>query len=168
MDEKDELTRQAESGDVRAQLELGHEYYFDKDYMQAEYWYKKAAEGGDLYAQKSLAGLYAYHLKDYSKSLLWWRKAAEKGDRQAQYELGRMYEFGEGVPRNHENAVSWWKLSAEQGHELAEYCIGCECKSLYLMTGDAKAKEQGLYWLQRAYEHGCKKAQPVYIALLYH
>lgn len=55
---EDELIEKAESGDVRAIVELGLKYQDDEDYSNAVVWFKKGVEKGDTEAQFNLAILY--------------------------------------------------------------------------------------------------------------
>ena len=42
----------------------------------------------------------------------------------AQLRLGTMYEFGEGIPRDYEEAAKWYRISADQGQVKAQYNVG--------------------------------------------
>ena len=42
------------------------------------------------------------------------RRAAEQGDAHAQYNLGLAYWDGEGVRRDHAEAVAWWRRAASR------------------------------------------------------
>ena len=57
-----------------------------QDYKEAIYWYKKAAEKGDSFAQFNLALMY-YNGKgitqNYKKAYIWWSIAAAQGDKSA-------------------------------------------------------------------------------------
>ena len=44
------LLRDAQQGDVSAQVGLAEFYYRRNSYEQADYWYRKAAEQGDEYS----------------------------------------------------------------------------------------------------------------------
>jgi len=70
---------QAADGDRYAQREVG-------------YWYENGAEGLTI---------------DLAKALYWYRRAAEQGDERSQQALAAMYEFGEGTPPNHAEALHW-------------------------------------------------------------
>lgn len=48
----------AQSGDVGAMTAVGRINEIQKNYLDAELWYKKSAEAGDHYAMKSLADIY--------------------------------------------------------------------------------------------------------------
>ena len=50
-----------------------------------------------------------------------YRLAAEQGDANAQYNLGRMYDLGQGVARDHEEAVRWYRLADGQENEGEDY-----------------------------------------------
>lgn len=118
----------AESGDSAAQAGLGFvfesgSYGQSKDMAQAAFWYRKAAEQGEIFAQTMLAKLYALGEgvpKDFSSAVFWNRKAANKGVAIAQAELGAAYWGGVGVPRDTVQAYMWLNLAAAQGHVLAK------------------------------------------------
>jgi hypothetical protein len=123
--------QQAANGDAAAQCGLGGMYEVGtgvpQDYVQAAFWYRKAAEQGDAVAQVSLG--YLYHEghgvpQDYTQALAWCRKAAEQGNADAQKSLGRLYHEGQGVPRDYTLAAAWWRKAAEQGDAEAQYLLG--------------------------------------------
>ncbi|MBV1930471.1 MAG: sel1 repeat family protein [Porticoccaceae bacterium] len=53
-----------------------------------------------------------------------YRQDAERGDRAAQYALGEIYARGEGVRKNHDEALKWYRKAAEQNHVQAQYMLG--------------------------------------------
>lgn len=52
------LTRQAQSGDVSAQVDLANEYYEQANHAKAVEWYTKAANQGYAWAQFNLGWMY--------------------------------------------------------------------------------------------------------------
>ena len=77
--------------DASAQYNLGVDYYNDKDYPQAAYWFNKAAEQGLAIAQFYLGQMYESGrgvTQDDEQAVEWWKKAAEQGNASAQYHLG--------------------------------------------------------------------------------
>ena len=48
---------------------------------------------------------------------------AESGDADAQLRLSGMYYKGEGVEKNHKEAVNWFRKAAEQGYEQAKTAL---------------------------------------------
>jgi DNA polymerase-3 subunit epsilon len=108
---------------IEEQFEKGVDFYYGqngvtKDYEQAVYWYKKAAEQGDIRAQYNLGDYYCVGrgvTQDYEQEVYWYTKAAEQGHIYAQYNLGECYYNGEGVEQDYEQAVYWFTKSAEQG-----------------------------------------------------
>jgi TPR repeat protein len=40
------------------------------------------------------------------------RKAAEQGDSSAQFKLGHAYDFGDGVAKDHDQAIVWYQKAA--------------------------------------------------------
>ncbi len=101
----------AESGDPRAQFNLGHLFEEGKgvqqDSTRAVAWWRKAAEQGYVDAQINLANsLIAGDgvEQDLGKAAGWLKKAAGNGSARSRYKLGKMYSFGMGVPKNHAKA----------------------------------------------------------------
>ena len=121
------LTRQAQSGDAAAQLDLAHEYYSQGNHAKAFEWYTKAAGQGDADAQAILGAMYAkgqgVH-QDYHKAVEWTTKAAHQGHADAQTILGLMYYNGEGVRQDYRKAVEWTAKAAGQGFAAAQNNLG--------------------------------------------
>ena len=93
---------------------LGYMYYTTKDYTQAFYWYKKAAEAGNSNGMDSLANRYYYGegtAKDYNQAFYWYKKAAEAGNSYGMNNLANCYYYGEGTAKDHNQAFYWYKKS---------------------------------------------------------
>jgi TPR repeat protein len=127
----DALKRRAETGDVRAQLELAIRYAkgdgIEVDKMQSAKWFRRAAENGDPSAQNLLGGCYANGLgvaQDFKEAAKWYRLASEQGFKDGQYMLGLMYSNGLGPGTNLIEAVKLYRLAAAQGHARAAYALG--------------------------------------------
>jgi TPR repeat protein len=125
---------------TRAQDALGRAYAYGhgvpQDYTQATAWYRKAAEKGNLDAQRDLGDLYdnggvlkmvdapgvgkrlvrddggGPFPKDFALAAMWYRKAAEQGDAYSQNNLGALYDSGQGVPQDYSEAYFWYSLAA--------------------------------------------------------
>ncbi len=69
-------------------------------------------------------GLAAYNRGDYATALREWRPLAEQGHAAAQFKLGFMHLWGDGVAKNHNNAVGWIRKAVEQDHAEAQYYLG--------------------------------------------
>ncbi len=90
-----------------------------QDYVQADTWYRKAAEQGHSGAQYMIGVNYDLGdgvTQDYAQAVFWYRKAAEQGNPNAQQCLGSHYESGEGVPKDYAQAEYWYRKAVEQGH----------------------------------------------------
>ncbi len=128
----------AEAGDADAQTRLGWMYRagrsVPKDWIEAERWYRKAAEQGNAEAQIALGNMhYRCGCKimsrcaratpvhpDYTEAVKWFRKAADQGNADAQLYLGRMYGNGQGVPQDYVLAYKWLNLAAAQRSSFAK------------------------------------------------
>jgi predicted aspartyl protease len=66
----------------------------------------------------------AYNRSDYATALRLMMPLAEQGNAHAQSYTGFMYANGQGVRRNHKEAVKWYRLAAEQGDVQGESNLG--------------------------------------------
>lgn len=125
----------AEAGYIPSMIWLGRRYEYgsspfetkDKDYKQAFYWYRKAAEQNHAAAQRKLGYMYQAGrgvTKDNQQAAIWYQKSAVLGDEEAQCDLGWMYASGTGVTQNDQLAISWYRKSAEQGYVHAQGALG--------------------------------------------
>jgi hypothetical protein len=115
------LLAKANAGDAAAEVQVGESYAAGKgvqvDPKQAVFWYKKAANQGNISGEVHLAALYRDGAgkaiqRDVEQAAAWYRKAADAGDAGAQGTLGILYVFGQGVPRNDVEAYFWLDLAA--------------------------------------------------------
>ena len=80
---RERLLERALKGDVEAQFDLGKNYEtgrigLKKDLVQAEHWYREAANQGEPFAQASLAILYGFGKgvqPDQVQALMWYELA---------------------------------------------------------------------------------------------
>jgi TPR repeat protein len=90
----DEVRSLAEKGDAHSQIELAQ---YSDDPAESAKWYRKAAEQGDVFAQKSLGYLYSNGkgvTQDYEEAAKWYRKAAAQGSDDAKEELNKLQREG--------------------------------------------------------------------------
>jgi TPR repeat protein len=97
----------------------------------------------------------AYLNSSYSHALKALR-SAEQGDAVSQYDFALICERGEGLPKNHSEALKWLRLSANQGYAPAQLFLGFMYAS---GKGVAKDFNESRRWLQRAAEQGDRTAQ---------
>jgi hypothetical protein len=95
---RERLLESAQAGDADAQFELGKNYEtgrigLSKDLSRAQYWYRKAADQGDPFAEVSLGILFNFGKgvpRDYVQAYMWYERAAihsKGGDRDSIVEL---------------------------------------------------------------------------------
>ena len=92
--------REAEAGDVLAQVELGDRYRDRRDWARALPWYRRAAEQGNGFAMYRIA--FFYHdgrgvPKNEGNAFRWMLRAARAGFAGAQYNVGAFYINGVGI-----------------------------------------------------------------------
>jgi TPR repeat protein len=89
------LSRLAHEGDADAQLQLGlayrdGRYELTPDAVTGMYWLRKAAAGGNAYAEDAVGNAFATGVgtaRDIAKAETWWRKSMQDGDREARLHL---------------------------------------------------------------------------------
>jgi TPR repeat protein len=84
------------------------------------------------------------------------RARAERGEAEAQFNLGVRYVTGEGVSKDHAQAVAWFRRAAELGDAEAQRSLG-----VMYGTGKGVAQDhtQAAAWLRKAAEQGDAEAQ---------
>ena len=122
-----DLTEAAESGDSKAQFDLGNRYLYGDgvvaDSFEAARWFQSAAEQGNNNAQYNLGVMYMQGngvMADNGTAIEWFNKAADLGDPPAQFTLATMYANGSLLPRDPVLAHKWFTLAASAGHRAAE------------------------------------------------
>ena len=153
------MKQQAASGVAVAQYGLGG-LYFDglgvlQDYAQAAFWYRKAAEQGDLGAQYKLGVLYCYGLgvpQDYAQAAAWFRKATEQADAVAQdgHGAAAFMLIALGVPHDYADAYFWLDLAAAGKLMDAEQVAKCrDIIASDLTPADlSRAQERARKWFE--------------------
>ena len=105
------LLKSKEGIDGEAAYELGRmfEYGFgvNKDFEQAQYYYKSGALLGDKNASWRFGMICKADL-DYAEAFKYFKKAAEENQADAMFELAQCYENGTGTPLNRESAIQWY------------------------------------------------------------
>ena len=166
------LIKQAQSGDAKAQYELGRDYDrgqgVAKDEAEAARLYRKTADQGDADAQTRLGWDYDQGIgvtKDGAEAVRWYLKAAEQGDADAQTSLGWDYERGQGVPQDYAQAEAWYRKAAEQGDAFGQYNLGVDYERG--QQGVPQDYAQADAWYRKAADQGLAPAQ-YNLGLLYY
>lgn len=126
------ITRQAEEGDVNAQLTLGYMYLYGEegveiDYNKAFRYYSMAAAQNDSVAVNNLGSLYYSGIgteKDYLKAATLFDRAAKLGNVEASVNLAFIYLSGSSIGKNSRAAMELFKKAAEKGNPTAEFMLG--------------------------------------------
>ena len=103
----------------------GLNFFLNKDYANAEKFFRKAAQQGDPEAQFCLGDMYnnGYGVaKDELKAVALFRKSAEQRFAPSQINLGIMYSQGTGVEQDLIEAFMWLSIAGravdEDGRDL--------------------------------------------------
>lgn len=149
--------RSAEQGYAPAQYIYGSLFRDGrwKDPKQLVYWWKKAAEQGNVHAQLWLG---VYHedgrdgvSRDYSEALKWLSMAAKQGQPDAQVMLGQMYENGEGVPQDYSSAAYWYRKAADHTVNLGGAGLGANNLLQLYENGHATPEDNVFLYMAYAY-----------------
>jgi uncharacterized protein len=127
------FVKASEQGKFMASIKLGEIYEQGKavpqDYQQAVKWFLKAVEQGN-YDVEHIRSMYnegKCELQDYEKAVKLIHKKAEQGDEFAQFQLAGMYLYGNGVPKDHQQAINWYLKVVEQdgsSARISQYQLG--------------------------------------------
>ena len=98
----------------------------------------------------------AYDRGDYTQAAGLFAPLAEQGVAAAQFKLGVMYRYGEGVPKEVQEAVKWYRKAAEQGHAAAQFNLGVMYRH---GQGVSQDYQEALKWYCKAAEQGHAAAQ---------
>jgi TPR repeat protein len=128
----EQLTQMAQSGNHKAQNDLGMAYYegqlVQQNYQKAFYWLNQAASQGDMIAAGNLGLFYenGYNVVsvDYPKAIELFEKGAAAGNIAAMSNLGVMYQNGLGVEKDPNKAYQLFTQAANLGSPLAMYNLG--------------------------------------------
>jgi TPR repeat protein len=140
-------------------LSKGKAAFDRKDYVEAMYWNRQAADQGNATAQTYVGYLYEKGLgapQAYAEALSWYRKAADQGHAPAQKNIGNLYEQGSGVTGDYAEAMRWFRLAADQGNAGAQTNIG------YLFEegrGVPQDYAEAMRWYRKAADLGEATAQ---------
>ena len=122
-------------------------------------WLRKAAELGNVVAQRQFAECYAAGkgvVQNDALAARWYRGAAEQGDRIAQHLFGYYCAQGRGVSQDRVEAIKWYRASAERGFGPAQYNLG---NCYYYGTGVEQDAVEAARWFRKAAEQGLPEAQ---------
>lgn len=149
------LEELSDNGNAEAQYWLGWRHADNRDYDQAQHYFRLSANQGDADAQYELG----YHLKygwghwDPKEAIHWFRRSADQGDSLAMYELGDSYERGYGVVKDLKKAFDYYCRGAERNGEDAYLAMG---RCLIYGIGTERDVNDGLFY----YEKGLSKNLP--------
>jgi TPR repeat protein len=149
------MQAKADGGNAEAQFSLGLRFANGAgtalDYMQAAYWYLRAADQNHPLAQFNLGVMFAGGQgmdRDEAKAMMWIKRAAQQGDAGAQNNLGVRHHRAsfEGLPEDAREsnleAYKWFRLAAAQGYKgagSAYECISLGLTRAEVAEGDDRA-----------------------------
>jgi len=133
--EFEELRQRAATGDIQAQGEIAQYYLignykdfeFPCDEIEADKWYRAAAEGGNIEAQMWLCRIY-FRDKKIDEGLKWLRKASGQGSRHAHELLAKCYLSGTGVQKSIVDAYAYLNISNFIGDDKPDGLAELEMK----------------------------------------
>lgn len=126
------VTRQAEEGNVDAQLTLGYMYLYgengvEKNYDKAFQYYNMAAQQNDSVAINNVGSLYFSGIgteKSLSQAAQMFEKASALGNTEAAVNLSFIYLTKDSALNNPHAAVELLKSASEAGNPTAKFLLG--------------------------------------------
>ncbi|MHA7002588.1 tetratricopeptide repeat protein [Aeromonas schubertii] len=157
------LAQAATQGDGRAQYELATRLAAKPDYPEAMRWMKRAADGGELGADKGTRAKASLQVgewyqaglgepKDPAKAQLWWRKASRLGSGIADYRLGVACQASHGG-KVVAACIDDFESAAERGNADAQLVLAAWYGS------KPEQGEEAVEWFEKAAKQGNKDAQ---------
>ena len=125
----DQLTEAEADAELRYYIGVCYKEGFsvEHDYAEAFFWFKSAAELGNVAAQYELGLVYEKGngvSRNFNDALRWYRIAAQRGNAMANLSIGLMYDEGKGVARNHTEAAQWYRKASNLGNAHSAYLLG--------------------------------------------
>lgn len=116
-----------------------------KTWKEALWWYKNAADLGQVDAQMALSTFYITGIErvldiNYEEAYLWTLKAAVAGHAGAAYSLGGYIEKGIGIKKDTAHALWWYSISGLFGNKNATYKIEQLSEEIYKTTTRRRKK----------------------------
>lgn len=146
---------------VEQEIKLGNDYLsghgVNKDEKQAAYWYEKAAEAGNPWAQKQIGFFYEAGIgvrADPVRAVHWYQLAAAAGLPDAKTNLGVAYRWGSGVRKDVPLAAQLFREAAGKGDGAAATYLG----NMYFF-GEGFAQDKAA--AERWYKVGARLHNPV-------
>ena len=147
-----ELLAKAQSGDARAQYQVGLAYemgrYVPKDSNEAAYWWLTSAEQGYPPAERA----YGQWVMESNNAVAerWMLRAAEHGDAASQFWLGVAYDDDWFGTTDSELALKWYQKAADAGDPDAQVVLGQKYAD---GEGLKQSYELAAKWFRKAAEH---------------
>ena len=140
------LTREADSGDLNAQLTLGYMYLYGDDgakieqnFSKAFQYYEKAAAQNDNVAINNLGSLYYSGIgtkQDMLKAAQMFSKAASLGNTESMINLAFIYISGTGSSFRPQEAIELFSKASEAGNPTANFMMGYAYYKGYMVEKD--------------------------------
>ncbi len=147
----DEAKQRAEAGDLKMQNELGEWYAtgthgVSTDYVQAEYWYRKAAAKNDRLAFHNVATMLMLQ-KRMPEALEWFNQAVERKVAPSEERMAEFYLNGEHLAKDTDRALALYTRACE--HDWASACS--KLGELYLIGSRVQQDPAAaIKWLHKA------------------
>lgn len=160
---KTELIPLAESGNPRAQFNLGVSYAFgngvEKDLVKSFQWTLRAAQNNEIRAEVNVASDYydgRGTQQNTALAISWYQKAADSGDENANLVLAKIYRDGLAGNVDYPKALQYFTRAAEKGNREAKYNLAAfyhfglgvpqnevRAQSIFVSLNDGKAADTG-------------------------
>lgn len=108
--------------DMNVQYKLASDYYEQREFNSAYFFFHRAALKGHQISQLKLGEMYMSGKgveKNKKEAIVWFRKVAIQGDANAQYFLAALFYKDRTDEKNYNKAKLWFKKAADQGHKKA-------------------------------------------------
>jgi TPR repeat protein len=163
-----ELTRAAEDGNSRAQVELAAAYMvglhnLPQDKEQGLKWARRAAYQGDNMGQWFMGQCLQTGngtATNLSEAAEWFTKSAQQNNPLAQMALGICYLNGQGVATNKVEGFRWLQAAADTGAAMPQFMLGFAYQNEAMLgTKAPESAKKAAEWFTKAADQGLESAQ---------
>jgi TPR repeat protein len=163
-----ELTRAAEDGNSRAQVELAAAYMvglhdLPQDKEQGLKWARRAAFQGDNMGQWFVGQCLQTGngtATNLAEAADWFTKSAQQNNPLAQMTLGLCYLNGQGVATNKVEGFRWLQAAADTGAAMPQFTLGFAYQNEAMLGAKApESAKKAAEWFTKAADQGLESAQ---------
>ena len=122
---------------------------------EAEKWFFKASEKGDISSSYELALIWYKDATTRKQGIDLLMELADRGHTQSEHAVGMIHERGREVEADKDKAIFWYERAALKGHEMSQLNLA----KIYLDEGGSEDIDRAVDLLEQSAKQGVEEAQ---------